>query len=147
MKLLDGDGVLTNKSELPAYWVWRGILLRCSSNHPTHYFKYKARGIDVCERWLTFEHFLSDMGHPPPGLSIDRINNDAGYGPTNCRWATKTTQARNRRYIRPITFDGRTQLLTDWAKEIGIKVTTLSMRMDSYGWTVERALSTPTMGK
>lgn len=128
------------KSYTKIYWVWRNILLRCSSDHKAHFSKYKARGINVCERWKHFEKFYADMGEIPQGMTIDRINNDGNYDSENCRWADKTTQARNRRYIRPLTAFGKTQLISDWAKEKGIKLTTLTMRLDAYGWTLERAL-------
>lgn len=128
------------KSETKLYRIWRGMLLRTSSNCSPHFKNYKARGITICERWLKFENFKADMGEPPDALSIDRINNDGNYEPGNCRWATRSQQMKNRRYIRPITFQGRTMLLTEWAAEAGIKVSTLSMRIDAYKWPLEKAL-------
>lgn len=131
-----------SKTKHELYWVWRGILLRCKSNHPAHYKKYKGRGICVCDRWLAFENFLEDMGpRPTTAHSIDRIDNDGNYEPRNCRWADKTTQSRNRRYCREITFNGKTQLLSDWAEEIGLNVSTLWMRLDVYNWPLSKALT------
>jgi hypothetical protein len=116
------------------------MLLRCSSNHKTHFSKYKARGIIVCERWKVFEKFYADMGDIPKGLTLDRINNNGNYEPLNCRWADKTTQARNRRFVRPLTYNGKTQLLTDWANELGVGISTLCMRLNHSKWSVERTL-------
>lgn len=130
------------KTKHPLYWRWRNMLLRCASNHPAHVKKYRARGIKVCASWQVFENFIFDMGPlPSKSHSLDRVDNNGNYEPSNCRWATKRTQSRNRRYIRPITFGGRTQLLTDWATEIGVNASTLSMRMDVYGWSIKETLS------
>jgi hypothetical protein len=73
------------------------MLQRCRNPNNRDYRNYGARGIAVCERWLSFENFYADMGDPPPGMSIDRVNNDLGYSAKNCRWATTSEQNRNRR--------------------------------------------------
>lgn len=83
----------------PEYKVWRGVLSRCLNPHVACYERYGGRGITVCARWReSFAHFLSDMGpRPTPQHSIDRINNEGNYEPSNCRWATNEVQAKNRR--------------------------------------------------
>ena len=116
---------------------------RCFNSRNRKYAIYGGRGITVCERWLTYENFLADMGEPPPGMSIDRIDNDKGYEPGNCRWATKETQRRNQRRCRRVTFDGRAQTLAEWAEELGFSLQVLQDR-ERRGWSVERAFTTPT---
>ncbi|MNQ52852.1 AP2 domain protein [compost metagenome] len=81
----------------PAYHVWGAIIQRCTNPKHPGYKDYGGRGISVCDRWLSFDGFYADMGDPPPGLSIDRADNDAGYSPENCRWADSKTQSRNQR--------------------------------------------------
>jgi hypothetical protein len=79
------------------YWCWKNMKARCFyPRHRAHSW-YGSRGITVCERWLSFENFYADMGDPPPGLSLDRINNNGNYEPDNCRWATVAQQLANRR--------------------------------------------------
>lgn len=80
----------------PEYQSWRGMLDRCRNSKHVSFHRYGGRGISVCKRWLKFENFLADMGKRPAGLSLDRINNDGNYEPSNCRWATDAEQRANK---------------------------------------------------
>lgn len=76
---------------------WQGMRNRCENPKARGYQNYGGRGIKVCRRWASFRAFFADMGRCPPGLTLDRRNNDGDYEPTNCRWATRAEQSRNRR--------------------------------------------------
>lgn len=124
-----------------AYKIWVGMKGRCFNPDNTSYVDYGGRGITVCERWLKFENFLADMGHPPSNTSIDRINNDGNYKPGNCRWATPSEQLNNRRNNVKVEYQGRTQTLTEWAEELGFNVDTLYARIVRYRWDINDAMT------
>jgi hypothetical protein len=122
------------------YRAWAGMKSRCNDPGCSSYPKYGARGIRVCERWQGFENFLEDIGRrPSPNHSLERIDNDGDYEPSNVRWATSTDQARNRRTSRIIEFGGKRQCLEAWADDLGICQSTLHERLNK--WPLERALT------
>ena len=124
----------------PEYVVWAHMRQRCLNPKTKDAGNYHERGITVCERWSDFKNFLSDMGpRPSSGHSIERVNNDLGYSPDNCKWAERREQNENKRNNRWLTFNGRTLTVSQWARELGIKPTILHHRTHR-GWPVERVL-------
>jgi len=127
----------------PEYRAWCGMRERCSNESHHAYSSYGGRGIQVCERWNSFESFLEDMGpRPTPKHSLDRIDNDGNYCPENCRWATKLQQTRNRRTSDMLTINGRQVHLHDAAHAACLAPRTLKARLRS-GWPLAEALATP----
>lgn len=176
------------------YSTWQNMKARCYRPTNGAYKYYGARGITVCKRWHDFHNFVDDMGvRPFKGASLDRINNNLGYCPTNVRWATMKTQARNKRSNtmvtiqghtaciaeqaeihgvdqsiislrhnkgatgdaliedrsphRNFTYNGKTQCIRDWEKELGFKRDTLWARIKRRGMTIEEAINTPLKGR
>jgi hypothetical protein len=120
------------------------MLTRCYNPDRDFWHLYGGKGIKVCDRWFrSFENFLTDMGEAPNGLTLDRIDSNGDYEPSNCRWATWSRQARNRSTTRMLTWDGRTQAASDWADETGIPLGTLLSRIDRYGWDLDKAFTEP----
>lgn len=127
----------------PLYHVWCQMVARCEKPHHKEWPNYGGRGIRVCPRWLQFSGFLSDMGYPPKGLSIERKDNNAGYSPENCYWATPAQQAINRRTNRVFTIRGITGCVSVLAKHFGLLPRSVIGRLNKYGWSPERAFTTP----
>lgn len=128
----------------PERHIFTNILQRCYNPNNPAFARYGGRGITVCDRWReSFEVFLADMGRrPSPKHSIDRIDNDGHYEPSNCRWATSKEQRRNRRDVRHITFNGESLLLTEWAARLGENYRMLAHRLERR-WPIESALTEP----
>lgn len=134
-------GQTRGKKWSPTYTVYHGMLQRCLNPKNPRWVDYGGRGITVCREWTeSFETFLADMGERPDGLSIERIDNAGPYCKDNCVWANITRQARNRRNNRPLTYNGKTQTIAEWAEETAIPYFTLHVRL-RRGWSVERTLS------
>lgn len=125
------------------YRIWSGMLSRCRAEDSDHKTRYFDRGISVCDRWLKFEAFFEDMGFCPPGGTIDRINNDAGYSPSNCRWADVKTQQNNRSTNVLIQHNGRTMTISQWADELAMPYEKLYRRIRILNWSFIDAVSTP----
>lgn len=123
------------------YNCWRNMKARCQNPNNHKYPIYGGRGITVCPQWQTFAAFYADMGDCPEGHSIDRIDNDGNYEPSNCRWANSIDQMNNQSTNTLLTHNGKTQTLSQWAREVGIHHTTILQRINRGGWSVDRALT------
>lgn len=132
-------------SDTRFYEQYRGMLKRCYDCNAINYKDYGGRGITVCDEWrndpAAFRDWAIENGWEE-GLTLDRVNNDGPYCPTNCRWVTTKEQAKNKRSNLLLSFRGQTKIAADWADELGIPRKTLYERLRK-GWTVEEALSRP----
>ena len=126
------------------YSIWKGMFSRCYNRSNTHYSSYGGRGITISEEWHTFTNFLQDMGRRPSSkLTIERLDNNKGYNKENCVWATYKVQANNNRHNRIIEYKGKTQTLSMWATELGVKYSSLNSRINREKWSIEEAFTTP----
>ena len=127
----------------PEYKTWVALRSRCLSNTNRSYPQYGGRGITVCARWNSYENFLHDMGRKPsPRHSIDRIDNNGNYEPSNCKWSTKKEQASNRRNSHFVLVNNKKMTVSEFARSMKINPQTLEARLKK-GWTVERIMNTP----
>jgi hypothetical protein len=128
----------------PEYHIWAAMRQRCNNPRCRSYRLYGARGIKVCERWNnSVEAFIEDMGFRPSALhSLDRMNNDGDYEPSNCRWATQTEQSNNTRVTTLLTFKGETKTLHQWCEILKLPPKTIETRI-RIGLDAETALTRP----
>ena len=132
-----------NMSRSRLYHKWTNIISRCEYTKNQHYVHYGGRGITVCDRWRNFENFLADMGpRPGPEYSIERIDNDLGYSPENCKWATRSQQNENTRRNHILEYEGEQLTISQWAKRQELTVAALNGRL-RLGWNIKDALTTP----
>lgn len=142
------------RSHTRVHYIWNGMLQRCDNPNAVGYFKWGGRGITVCQRMRTFEGFIATLGERPPKMTIERIDNDGHYSCGECsecvergwslnvKWDTRRAQANNRRSNRLITFNGRTQTVSMWERELGMPKGVLHMRL-SLKWDEHRAMTQP----
>lgn len=124
--------------------VWSMMRKRCIYPKDKRYHDYGGRGITVCDEWQHFEAFYkwaTENGYSD-GLTLDRIDNNGNYEPSNCRFATFSQQANNRRSNHLLTFNGKTLTMKQWSDELGITYSTIEHRI-KRGWSVEKTLTTP----
>lgn len=135
-------------SYTPEYRAWQQMRLRCTDPGHQAWKDYGGRGITVCPQWMESpQRFLADMGSKPTAAhELDRIDNDRGYEPGNCRWVLRTTNCRNRRSNRGIEHAGERLPLAAWAERVGAAPDVLSRRL-AAGWDMATALATPVRAK
>lgn len=127
----------------PLYRVWKSMCARCHSPSAEGYREYGARGITVCARWHSAELFMKDMMPKwRRGLTIERVDNNAGYSPDNVIFATRKAQANNRRSSRVICHNGKSMTLAQWGDASGIGIKLLWARL-KLGWSFDRAINQP----
>jgi|APSaa5957512622_1039677.scaffolds.fasta_scaffold39786_2 hypothetical protein len=122
---------------------WMIMKARCSNHDHPRFKSYGGRGIKVCDRWLeSFENFYEDVGKKPEGMSLERIDNNGNYEPSNCKWATNTEQANNRRTNIFLTYKGKKKSIKQWSLDFGIDYLVIYKRV-ARGWSVEDAIHQP----
>lgn len=129
-------------ADTPIYKIWQGIKDRCTNPNNPKYKNYGGRGIKVCDKWLeSFENFYTDMkDRPSPRHTVDRIDVNGNYEPSNCRWATPKEQANNSRRNHTVTYKGASHTLAEWENIVNIKQSTIKQRL-RRGWSVDKALN------
>lgn len=139
-----------NLSDTRIYHIWIGIKQRCNNPNTTEYKNYGGRGIGICQEWntnfMSFYDWAMSNGYDDT-LTIDRINNNLGYFPENCRWVTIREQNRNKRNSRLITYNGMTLTPSEWSFLLGGSINLVAGRIRN-GWDEIKAITTPpTIGR
>lgn len=133
-------------SDHPLYKLFNSLRQRCYYSKSISYKYYGAKGVTVCDEWLndfpTFYNWSIENGYEK-GLQIDRIDLNGNYEPSNCRWVDRTTNMNNRTASRMVTYNGKTQTMSEWARELGVNYCTLQHRIDFGKGTFEEAFSKP----
>ena len=137
-------GMARKGKVIPEWNIWSTMKQRCFNPNNGSYANYGARGIKVCDRWLnSFENFYTDMGpRPSSHHTVERKDNNGNYEPDNCVWDTRTIQANNTRKNHLITFNGKTQTLAQWARELELPISNIAARVQMK-WSPEKIFSTP----
>lgn len=123
------------------YHIWYDMVGRCENSNYKNYHRYGGRGISVCNEWkkfIVFRQWALSNGYSEK-LTIDRLDNDGDYKPSNCRWATRKQQSKNRSNNNLITHNGITETITDAAKRYGLTTQSIKYRI-SKGWSIKEAL-------
>ena len=134
------------RRENSTYGLYHGMKSRCLNKNNRAYKNYGGRGIKICKRWLeSFDNFYADMGEAPSkNFTLDRINNNGNYTPSNCRWASKTDQNNNTRNVRYFKYQGQRLTTRQWSIKTGIPKTCIDERLN-LGWPLSKILTTPSI--
>lgn len=122
--------------------IWESMVARCEYQKHPYFGSYGGRGITVCDEWhdyMVFREWAKTHGYLGH-LTLDRVDNDLGYYPENCRWATMKEQQNNKRTSHRLTWRGETRTITEWAEYLGMNKTTIKERIRA-GWSVDKALT------
>lgn len=144
-----GESPSDGKNATRLYGIWLGVRTRCYNPRNHGFVNYGGRGIVMCQEWDDYERFklwALANGYTDK-LTLDRIDNNGNYCPENCRWVTHREQMRNTRRNHLLTYNGQTKTMADWAECMGIGYHTLKRRINTYGWGIERALTTKIGGR
>lgn len=123
-----------------AYKSWLSMRGRCNDENNNEYHRYGGRGISVCEQWSSFEVFLKDMGPRPDGMSIDRVDPNGNYEPSNCKWSTPKEQSRNKRNNVVLTIDGESKTVVEWSEAENAASDKNIYNRIRLGWTHKEAV-------
>ena len=146
-KLSNGvNSIKHGKSNTRLYRIWHCMRNRCNNSKNPKHTVYFDRNITVCDEWLNdfraFYDWSMANGYSDK-LTIDRIDNDKGYNPDNCRWATQKEQQRNKRNNHNITYNGETHCLIEWCELLNLNYGKIKTRINDLNWNIERAFTTP----
>lgn len=122
-----------NKSYTPTYKSWASMKSRCLHKSSPVFYRYGGRGITFCKEWDCFEGFFKDMGFRPTGTSLDRIDVNGNYEPSNCKWSTRKEQANNTSKNNRIEFNGDIKNIGEWAEQMDMSVASLKKRILKWG--------------
>ena len=132
-------------SKTTEYLIWKGMKARCLNLNDKRFNRYGGRGIKICKQWLNNPtQFIKDMGlRPDKYHSLERIDNNKGYEPSNCKWATPLEQANNTSTNKYLTYKNKTQSMKLWCEELNLSYRTIKQRITKLNWSTEKAFETP----
>lgn len=131
----------SERTRQPAYNIWAMMKQRCSNPRAANYGLYGGRGVTVCNRWVgSYDNFVADMGQPPRGMTLERKDNEKGYYPDNCVWASAEVQCNNKRNNVKLTYRGETLSVAQWTRKLGFARVDIIHHRISAGYTIDKIL-------